>query len=115
MIGEKDESRVAKAAASQVHRVTTVDDKKENTTVEREIKKKKEEKFILEGKGTFFFLLRITIKKKKKKTKKDQVARETERGRKKELKKSPSGKSPDGFSLTIRSILSLIESRIHRW
>ena len=28
MIGEKDESRVAKAAASQVHRVTTVDDKK---------------------------------------------------------------------------------------
>ena len=47
LIGGKDESRVAKAAASKVHRVTTVDDKKKETPhntavqVEKKIKKKK--------------------------------------------------------------------------
>ena len=48
LIGGKDESRVAKAAASKVHRVTTVDDKKKkkNHTIQlcrskRKIRKKK--------------------------------------------------------------------------
>lgn len=34
LIGGKDESRVAKAAASKVHRVTTVDDKKKKKTTQ---------------------------------------------------------------------------------